>query len=144
MSDEKKIEDINKIKVGRYIIYENEAYRVTNVAHSKTGKHGHAKVRMEAVSLIGSRKINIVKSGGSRMEVPIIDKKTAQVLTLREEFEQRGMESIRKVIVNVMDSESYETFDMTVPKDLEDNVSEGSEVIYWDVMSNKLIQQVKK
>ncbi len=140
--NERKIEDINKIKVGRYIIHENEAYRVTSVAHSKAGKHGHAKVRLEAVSLIGNKKISIVKGGGTKIEVPVIDKRTAQVLTIREEVKQQGTETIKKKIANVMDTESYETFDMEIPPDL--NVQEGSEVIYWDVMGNKLMQQVKK
>lgn len=139
-----KYEDINKVKVGRYIVYEGEAYKVTSLAHSKAGKHGHAKVRLEAVSVIGNKKISVVYGGGSKVTMPIIDKRTAQILTTRKIIEQRGTETIEKEIANVMDSESYETFDMEVPEELKGMVSEGSEVIYWNVLGNKVMQQLKK
>jgi translation initiation factor 5A len=138
---ERKIEDISKIKVGRYIVHEGEAFKVTSLAHSKSGKHGHAKTRLEAVSVVGNKKISIL--GEDKMEVPIIDKRSAQILTLREDVEQRGMETIRKKIANVMDTETYETFDLEVPEELY-SITEGSEVIYWLVMNQRVMQQLKK
>ena len=137
-----KYEETNKLKEGRFIVHEGEAYRITSLAHSKSGKHGHAKVRLEAASVIGNRKVSII--AGEKMPVPIIDKRSAQVLTTRDEVEQRGMETINKKIANVMDSETYETFDMEVPQDLIDSVKENSEVIYWIVMGHRVMQQKKK
>ncbi len=144
LSSERKIIEVNKLKVGRYIIYEDEAYRIVSIVHSRAGKHGHAKSRIEAVSIIGGKKISIVKGGGSRIETPIISKRSAQVLTIRTETEQRGIEVIEKTFANVMDVSTYETFDLRVPDDLKNRVKDGSEIIYWDVMGNKLMQQVKK
>lgn len=119
------------LKKGAYMIIDGVACIVKDVQTSRPGKHGHAKCRIEAVGMIDGQKRIIVKPGHDKTEVPIIEKKTAQVL------------SIQRDTANVMDMESYETFDLKIPEDLKDDVKEGIQVLYWVILNDKLMKQVK-
>ena len=43
-----------------------------------------------------------------------------------------------------MDLDTFETFDMQIPEDLKAEISEGKQVIYWIIMGEKIIKQVKQ
>lgn len=126
-----KIVGAGSIKQGSFIIIDGVACRVLNAETSKSGKHGHAKVRIVAMGLIDEKKREIVMPSGDTVEVPIIDKKNAQVL------------SVSGDTANVMDMESYETFDMKIPEELKGQVTEGSQVLYWVILGEKVMKQVK-
>jgi len=128
---ETKLVGVNTIKVGSYIVIDGVACKVTNVQVSKPGKHGHAKYRIEAVGLLDSRKRTIIVPGGDNVEVPIIEKRGAQVL------------SIAGNKATVMDNETFETFELEIPDELKDDVVEGSKIVYWDILGQKVIKQVK-
>ena len=119
------------LKKGSYMIIDGRAYVVRDNQTSRPGKHGHAKCRIVAVGIIDDQKKIVVLPGHDNVQVPIIEKKTAQVL------------SVSGDTANVMDSESYETFDIKIPKDLKSEVKEGKQVSYWVVLNDKLIKQVK-
>ena len=121
-----KIINATEAKVGTNIIYEGQAYTVKKIDISKTGKHGHSKVRAEAVALIGGNKKVFVVPGHERFEVPLINKKKAQVLTVGEK-------------VSLMDLETFETIELDCPEELE--LEENSNVEYWDVEGEKLIKR---
>ena len=38
---------------------------------------------------------------------------------------------------------SYETFDLKIPDELKDQVTEGCQVVYWDVLGEKVMKQLK-
>ncbi|MBS3149357.1 translation initiation factor IF-5A [Candidatus Woesearchaeota archaeon] len=126
-----KTTDIGSIKVGGYIIIDGVACRVVSVQTSKTGKHGHAKARIEAIGLINDDKKVIVKPSHDKAEVPIVEKKSAQVL------------SINNDVANVMDMETFETFDIKIPEELKDKVIENSTVVYWIILGIKVLKQMK-
>lgn len=130
MGGETKVVDVSTIQKGSYMVIDGEACKVTNVQVSRPGKHGHAKFRIEAVGLIDGKKRDVVMPHQS-VEVPIIEKRTAQVL------------SISGDTANVMDSESYETFDLQIPEELKGEVTEGCNVLYWVVLNSKVMKQVK-
>ncbi|MEW6063355.1 MAG: translation initiation factor IF-5A [Nanoarchaeota archaeon] len=129
--DEKKLMAIGDLKPGSYIIIDGIACVVRDVQISKTGKHGSSKCRLEAVGIINGEKKVIVMPSHNNVEVPIIEKRTAQIL------------SISGDTANVMDAESYETFDLKIPEDLKQNISEGRQVVYWIVMKEKIMKQLK-
>jgi len=129
--DEKKLMPIGNLKPGSYIIIDGIACVVKDIQISKTGKHGSSKCRLEAVGIINGEKKVIVMPSHNNVEVPIIEKKTAQIL------------SISGDTANVMDTESYETFDLKIPEDLKSNISEGRQVTYWIVLKEKIIKQLK-
>lgn len=132
MSDyEKKMVSVGSLKKGDTIIIDGAACKVTDTTTSRPGKHGHAKVNMMAVGLLDGKKRNLVMPGHDKVEAPIIEKKNAQVL------------SISGNTANVMDSDSYETFDLEIPEELKAEVAEGKEVLYWTLMGTKVMKQVK-
>lgn len=126
-----KLAQATSIKEGSYIIIEGVACRVTSVQISKPGKHGPPKVRIEGMGLIDNRRKEIVLPGHDNVEVPIIEKKSAQVL------------SISGNKANIMDSETYETFDLEIPEELKGQVVEGCQVLYWQILDDKIMKQVK-
>ena len=128
---DKKIVPATSIKVGSYLIIDGVATRVVSLQISRPGKHGHAKVRIDAVGLIDGRKRSLLTPGHENVEVPIIEKKSAQVLTVNGDY------------ANVMDSESFETFDLKIPEELKDQVIPGVNVLYWEILDERVMKQVK-
>jgi len=128
---EKKLVSVGSLKKGDTIIIDGAPCKITDTATSRPGKHGHAKVNMMAVGLLDGKKRNLVMPGHDRVEAPIVEKKNAQIL------------SVSGNTANVMDTETYETFEMEIPEELKDDVKEGSEVLYWILMGIKVMKQVK-
>ncbi|MAG78680.1 translation initiation factor IF-5A [archaeon] len=129
MGEVKQI-DATGAKPGRYVIFDGHACVVKNIDISRPGKHGHAKCRIEAVTITGGKKIVKILPGHDKIESPVIEKKKAQVL------------STQGSTANVMDLESFETFDINIPEDLKDKVKEGVNVMYWVVLEDKIIKQL--
>jgi len=128
---EKKLVSVGTLKKGDTIIIDGAPCKITDTSTSRPGKHGHAKINMMAVGLLDGKKRNVVMPGHDRVEAPIIEKKSAQVL------------SVSGNIAKVMDTETYETEDMEIPEELQSQVKEGVEVLYWIIMNTKIIKQVK-
>ncbi|MEX2706081.1 MAG: translation initiation factor IF-5A [Candidatus Freyarchaeota archaeon] len=128
----KKITEVSKLKVNSYLLIDDEPYKVVSTTTSKSGKHGHAKTRLVAVSLFDESKKDVVFPSDARVEVPVIDKRNGQVISVGEN-------------VMLMDLETYETFELPKPKeeDILSKLKEGVEVEYWSVMNRKKIMRVK-
>ena len=125
-----KVIDATEMRLGSYLLLDGVAHQVKKMDVSKTGKHGHAKVRFEAVSAFTGKKKVMVIPGHDKFEVPMIDKRQAQVLSVAGET------------ASIMDSESFENLDLTIPEDLQGAVTDGIVVEYWDVEGDKLIKKV--
>lgn len=128
---EKKVVSVGSLQKGSYVIVEGAACKVSDIKISRPGKHGHAKVNLTAVGILDDKKRNIILPGHDNIEVPIIDKRTAQVL------------SISGNSANVMDSETYETFDLEIPEELKSDCVEGCSVLYWVILGAKVMKQIK-
>ncbi len=122
---------IGSLKKGNYIVIEGVACKVFDIQVSRPGKHGHAKIRMTGVGLVDSKKRVIVAPGHDNVDTPIVEKKTAQVL------------SISGDAANVMDNGSYETFDLAIPEELKSSIAEGCQVGYWIILEDKVMKQVQ-
>ena len=128
---DKKMTHAGGLKPGSYVIFDGIACTVKSIQTSIPGKHGHAKCRIEAVGMVDGKKMVKVYPGHDNVEVPIIIKKTAQVL------------SVANDMANVMDSETFETFDLKIPEDLKGKVVEGGNVLYWIILSDKVMKEVR-
>ena len=132
--------EANSIKRGSYVLADEEPCQVIDLSHSKTGKHGHAKIRMEVIGLFDKKKRSLVMPSTNRVQVPIIDKRNAQVITIEGEE------------MSVMDKESYETISIPKPSKeehlakLNEIVGAGktAEVEYWIVMNRFIVNRVKE
>ena len=125
----KSVESLQK---GNYVIVDGVASIVTDVSTSRPGKHGHAKVNLMAVGMLDGKKRNMVMPGHDNVEVPVIDKRNAQVLSLSGNM------------CNVMDAETYETFDLKIPDELKDKLAESQTVVYWEILNDKVLKQIKE
>ena len=97
---------------------------------SKTGKHGHAKCRIEAIGVIDGKKRVFVTGGHERLEVPNINKNKAQVLNLVEDDK-----------ASIMDLESFETIEVPMMEDLKGQLAGEDQVEYWDIEGIKIIKR---
>ena len=53
----KKVVEVKTLKVGKYVIIDGEASKITSIQTSSPGKHGAAKARVEAAGIFdGSEK----------------------------------------------------------------------------------------
>jgi len=123
----KKIGDMKELKEGKYVMVDDEPCKVTKITKSKPGKHGGAKARVDAVGIFDGQKRSLMGPISQKIEIPIIDKKTAQVL------------NIIGSSVQLMDMESYETFDLDVPDEFKNKLVQGKELQYMDVLGRKKI-----
>ncbi len=122
---------LKECKPGSYLMIDGEPCRVTNFTKSKPGKHGAAKVRLEGVGLFDNKKRVVMKPADSNVEIPVIEKKKAQVL------------SVSGDIAQLMDLESYETFDASVPDELKGIIDSGVEVLYWKFDNKLQIREIR-
>ena len=125
-----KLVNATDLRVGGFMMIEGNPYIVKNMDVSKTGKHGHAKCRFEATSIMGGKKKVLVIPGHDRFEVPMILKNKAQVLSIMEDK------------VSLMDLESFENFELDIPIDLKADIHQESNVEYWDIEGRKIIRRI--
>ncbi len=125
-----KVIEATEMRVGTFLLLDGVAHQVKKMDISKTGKHGHAKVRFEAVSVFTGKKKVMVIPGHDKFEIPMIDKKAAQVL------------SVSGNTASIMDNESFENFDLEIPEELQGTVVDGSNIEYWDIEGEKLLKKV--
>ncbi len=120
-------QEVRELKEGRYLIIDEEPCRILNIQMSKPGKHGEAKARIDAVGLFDDRKRSVVFPVTHKVQVPMIGKRQAQVVSLSESEAQ------------LMDLENYEMFSMAVEPELKGQLTPGSEVQYIDAMGKRRI-----
>lgn len=124
-----KIINATEARVGTNILIDGQCFTVKKMDISKTGKHGHAKCRIEAVHMINGNKKVFVVPGHDRFEVPIVNKKKAQVLSIAD-----GKAS-------VMDLENFETIEVEIPEELKDSIQENSNVEYWNIEGTLILKR---
>ena len=124
---------VGDLKVGSYAIVDDEPSQIMSIQKSKPGKHGSAKFRCSAISLFDGSKRSFVSPVDTSIQIPIVEKKSAQVV------------SMAPASIQLMDLESYEVFDVTMPADEEiaSKLEAGKEVEYWHIMGRYKIQRVK-
>jgi len=122
---------IKNLQVGKFVVIDDEPCKVLNVTTSVPGKHGGAKARLEVVGIFDNRRRSIVKPADTEIEIPIVEKKVGQVVAIAGDTAQ------------IMDMETYETFDSKIPDELKGKLAQGGEVIYWILMERKMLMQVK-
>ena len=133
--------EIQKLKSGQYIMVDEEPCIIKATERSKSGKHGHAKVRVVCVGVFDNNKRSLTIPSGHMVEVPEIIKGTAQINFIEDN------------LINIMDLESYESVDVNWPteEDLKTKIKELqvdqgkmslAQVEYWQLAGKTLINRV--
>ncbi len=121
---------MNDLRVGKYVIADEHPCRVMSIDHAKTGKHGAGKNMVVCISIIDGSKHSIMKPSDADVEIPIVERKRAQVVTISGENAQ------------LMDLTSYETFDTIIPEEMRQEIEVGKEIQYMEVMGRKLLMRM--
>jgi translation initiation factor 5A len=121
------------LKVGSYALIDNEPCQIVDIEKSKPGKHGSAKIRASGISLFDGKKKTYLAQADAGVQVPIVDKRSGQIV------------SITPSGIQLMDLETYETIEMSMPtdSDVASKIAAGKEVEYWVIMSRYKINRVK-
>jgi len=125
--------DVGSLRVGGYMLIDNEPCRIVDITKSKPGKHGSAKARIVAIGIFDGQKRQFVKPVDSNAEIPMIDKRPGQVFTVNPNS------------VQIMDLETYEYVDAPFPdeEDLKAKLTVGAEIEYWKILGRIKIVRAK-
>ncbi|MEM3186157.1 MAG: translation initiation factor IF-5A [Conexivisphaerales archaeon] len=124
--------DLGSVKEGSYVILEDEPCRVVQVDRSKPGKHGSAKIRLVGIGIFTNSKRGIVGPAESKIEIPMIDKRSGQIISVNQSTYQ------------IMDMETFETFETQLAdEEIKSKLQPGVEVEYWKVLDKTKIIRVK-
>jgi len=122
--------EVRELKEGRYVIIDDEPCKILSIQTSKPGKHGEAKARIDAVGLFDEKKRSIVHPVTHKVQVPMIDKRKAQILVIA------GAE------VQLMDLDNYENFSLPIPEEYQGQLHPGEEIMYMVALGRRKITKV--
>ncbi len=130
--------ELGSLKIGSYILLPvsdqptGDPCRISEYDTSKPGKHGAAKARIVGVGVFDGQKRPHVGPVSMQVHVPLIDKRTAQIISIVDSQ------------IQVMDSESFETIDIQMIDDeVNGKLEQGQDVEYWNVMGRTKIMRIK-
>jgi translation initiation factor 5A len=119
-----------ELKEGKYVIIEDIPCRIVNIDSSKPGKHGAAKMRVTGIGVFDGQKKQPLIPSDADVEVPIIDRQTAQVVAVNGNTAQ------------LMDTTTYETFELTIPPELINDTVAGKEADIMCALGRKVITRI--
>jgi translation initiation factor 5A len=125
-----KLTNAHDVKEGNAIIVDGAPCIVRGNDISKSGKHGASKCRIEAVGILDGKKRIVAVPGHERFDVPLIEKKKCQILSVSGDK------------ASVMDSDSFETFDIAIDEEAKSSVVEGKQAEYWEIDGIKVLKRV--
>lgn len=123
----KELSEIRALKVNRYVIIDEEPCKILSISTSKPGKHGEAKARVEGIGVFDNQKRSFVHPVTHKVFVPMIDKRNAQVISLMGTHAQ------------LMDLDTYETFDIDIPEEFQGALEPGKEIQYLVALGRRKI-----
>ena len=126
----KEVAEVRELKVNRYVIIDDEPCKIVSITTSKPGKHGDAKARIEAIGVFDNQKRSVVYPVKHKVQIPIINKRTAQVI------------SISGDVAQLMDMETYETFEIEIPDEFKGKLQVGEEIQYIEALGKRKITRV--
>ena len=112
----KELTEVRALKEGRYVVMEGEPCVILSITTSKPGKHGAAKARIEGMGVFDSQKRTAIQPVTAKLYVPMIERKSGQVLSLSGDTAQ------------VMDMEDYSTIEIEIPEELKGKIEPGKEM----------------
>ncbi|MEZ0394756.1 MAG: translation initiation factor IF-5A [Desulfurococcaceae archaeon] len=130
----KTYKTLGDLKVGDYLVLDNEPCRIVEYSKAKTGKHGSAKAHIVAMGLFSGAKKTIVAPVDQQVEVPIIEKRVGTIIA------DLGDK------VQIMDTETYETFEVEkelVNEKVREKLAQGVDVEYWNVMGRRMVVRLR-
>ncbi len=119
--------EIRNLQENQYIIIDDEPCKIDSIDTSKPGKHGEAKARIEGRGIFDGKKYSMLNPVTTKIRVPIIDRRKGQVVN-----KSNGE-------LNVMDLDTYDTFQINVDEETFEELEQGQEIRYLEAMGRKKI-----
>lgn len=119
--------EVRSLKEGKYVLIDEEPCIIKSITHSKTGKHGSAKSRIDAIGIFDGSKRSIVFPVTDKIYVPLVERKSGQVV------------SVSGSIAQIMDMSDYSTLELKIPDDLKGKIEAGKEISYLMAMGKMKI-----
>jgi translation initiation factor 5A len=101
------------------------ACQITSYSTAKPGKHGSAKASVQATGVFDGKKRSLSQPVDAKIRVPIINRKQGQVVSVGNGEGQ------------VMDLETYETFTLALPDDVD--LAADDEIEYLEMEDQRKI-----
>jgi translation initiation factor 5A len=121
---------MRELKVGRYVVIDGEPCKIVEIETSAPGKHGAAKMRIVAIGIFDNQKRTLLKSADAEVEIPVLNKVNAQVVSVQENTAQ------------VMDLTNYQIYEVAIPEDQKENVKPGTNVELIECLGKRAIFRV--
>ena len=122
--------EVRELREGGYIVVDDEPCKILSIQMSKPGKHGEAKARMDVMGIFDQRKRSIVHPVTHKVQVPMIDKRKGQIISISGDHAQ------------IMDSENYQMMELLIDDEWKDKVKAGQDCMYMSVLGKVKLMQV--
>jgi len=127
----KTVSTLKDLRPNGFVLIDDVPCRVEKVDVSKSGKHGAAKARLDALGLFDNRRRSIVKPADESVDVPILEKKRAQVVSIMGDKAQ------------LMDLNDFSVFELDIPQERKEKIKQGEEVEYFEITGIKTLKELK-
>ena len=121
---------MKEMRVGSYIMIDTIPCRIVEIETSAPGKHGSAKMRVTGIGIFDGQKKSLIKPSSADADVPTITKRKGSVVSVSENS------------VQIMDSVSYEVYDLPITEEFQGKLEAGKEVEILDAMGRKALSRV--
>ncbi|KZP30115.1 initiation factor 5a (eif-5a) [Athelia psychrophila] len=93
------------LRKGGFVVISGRPTKIVDMSTSKTGKHGHAKVKLVALDIFTQRKYEDISPSTHNMDVPHVRRNEFQLVDIDDGF------------LNLMDGDGKSKDDVKVPED---------------------------
>ncbi|MGQ0534642.1 MAG: translation initiation factor IF-5A [Methanobacteriota archaeon] len=124
------VQEVRELREGRYMVMDGEPCKILSITTSKPGKHGSAKARIDVVGIFDGSKRTFTGPVTEKVSVPLIDKRNAQVVSIQGDHAQ------------LMDTETFENFDLDIPEEFKAEIQAGSDIQYIETMGRRKIMRL--
>lgn len=119
------------LKEGRYVVIDDIPCKIVNIDSSKSGKHGAAKMRITGIGIFDGQKKTLLTPGDADLDVPVVERKNVQIISVSEKT------------AHVMDSQTYEMYDLEIPEEYLSQAEAGKEAELLESMGRRKIERIK-
>jgi translation initiation factor 5A len=117
--------EVRELDEGSYVMIDDAPCQINSYSTAKPGKHGSAKARVEAEGVFDGQKRSLSQPVDAKIQVPIINRKQGQVVSVSGDEAQ------------VMDLETYDTFTLALPDDID--LAPDDQIEYLEMESQRKI-----
>ncbi len=128
---EKTTSALKHLKQNGFVVIDGAPCKVDKIQASSTGKHGHAKIRLEGVDLFNGIRRTIVGPAHENVDVPILSRYKGQVV------------SIMGTKAQIMDLSNYSVFELDIPEERKSEIKAGEEIEYFEICDIKTLKKLK-